>query len=197
MFKDKLKELREKKGLSQQALSEQLFVSRSAVAKWENGNGIPSDVNLEAICQFFEVKEEWILDRKDIKVMYQDLEKKSNKVFEFVLGLVLPIFLFLLSVLPIYRWNACSNGEMCITLYVANKSIASILLGQSGFFCFVISFFINLWQFVFSFFYWKKNMKYGKIIQIVGCCLTILMFVVTFCVSYQIAINKQFVLFFQ
>ena len=55
MFKDKLKELREKEGLSQQELADKLFVSRSAVAKWENGNGIPSDVNLDEICKFFEI----------------------------------------------------------------------------------------------------------------------------------------------
>ena len=42
MFQDKLKELREKANMSQQTLADKLFVSRSAVAKWENGNGVPS-----------------------------------------------------------------------------------------------------------------------------------------------------------
>ena len=50
MFKDRLKELREKNGVSQYELANKLFVSRSAIAKWESGNGIPSDVNLETIC---------------------------------------------------------------------------------------------------------------------------------------------------
>ena len=67
MFKDRLKELREKAGLSQYELANKLFVSRSAVAKWENGSGIPSDINLEAICNYFNVEEEWLLDRKDLK----------------------------------------------------------------------------------------------------------------------------------
>ena len=35
-FKDKIKELREEKGLSQQAVADSIYVSRSAVAKWEN-----------------------------------------------------------------------------------------------------------------------------------------------------------------
>ena len=67
MFKDKLKELREKECLSQQELADKLFVSRSAVAKWENGNGIPSDVNLDAICKFFNVDEESLLDKSTLK----------------------------------------------------------------------------------------------------------------------------------
>ena len=40
MFKDKLKELRMQKGISQYELAENLFVSRSAIAKWENGNPV-------------------------------------------------------------------------------------------------------------------------------------------------------------
>ena len=34
MFKDKLKKLREDKGLSQQKLAADIFVSRSTIAKW-------------------------------------------------------------------------------------------------------------------------------------------------------------------
>lgn len=36
-FKDKLKKLRTEKGISQQALADAIHISRSAVAKWENG----------------------------------------------------------------------------------------------------------------------------------------------------------------
>ena len=80
-FKDKLKELRIQKGISQYELAEKLFVSRSAIAKWESGNGIPSDVNLEAICEFFGVEEEWLLDRKDMKEMVENLDKKNIMFF--------------------------------------------------------------------------------------------------------------------
>lgn len=80
MFKDKLKELREKEGLSQQGLADKLFVSRSAIAKWENGNGIPSDVNLEAICKFFDIKEEWLLDREELKVTLKNIDNKVTNL---------------------------------------------------------------------------------------------------------------------
>ena len=39
-FKDKLKRLRNENGLSQEALAEAVHISRSAIAKYENGNGI-------------------------------------------------------------------------------------------------------------------------------------------------------------
>ncbi len=54
-FKEKLKALRRDKGFSQQALADAIYVSRSAVAKWENGLGLPSEESLEALAHFFGV----------------------------------------------------------------------------------------------------------------------------------------------
>ena len=55
MFKDKLRMLRENANLTQKELGEKIFASRSAVSKWELGNGIPSDINIDALCKFFSV----------------------------------------------------------------------------------------------------------------------------------------------
>lgn len=57
-FNEKLKELRVKKGISQTELAEKVFVSRSAVAKWENGLGLPSDDSLNQLAEFFGVERE-------------------------------------------------------------------------------------------------------------------------------------------
>ena len=83
MFKDKLKELREKEGLSQQELADKLFVSRSAVAKWENGNGIPSDVNLDTICKFFDI------DKKQLKPKNEDYAYTKGKKIKLLILLII------------------------------------------------------------------------------------------------------------
>lgn len=54
-FKEKLKMLRKEKGISQQQLADRIFVSRSAVAKWENGLGYPSEDSYDALTAYFEV----------------------------------------------------------------------------------------------------------------------------------------------
>ena len=80
MFKDRLKELRQKEGLSQYELADKIFVSRSVIAKWEGGSGIPSTANLEALCKFFDVDEEWLLDREDLKAAVESEKFKQKHI---------------------------------------------------------------------------------------------------------------------
>ena len=40
-FYEKLQALRREKGLTQEQLARQLYVSRTAVSKWESGRGYP------------------------------------------------------------------------------------------------------------------------------------------------------------
>ena len=79
-FKERLKRLREECNLSQQNLANAIYVSRSAIAKWESGLGIPNDSNLEALCEYFNVKEDWLLDRQDLKNCVQ-IEKRHTAVY--------------------------------------------------------------------------------------------------------------------
>ncbi|WP_341480215.1 helix-turn-helix transcriptional regulator [Anaerotruncus rubiinfantis] len=54
-FGEKLKQLRIKQEYSQEALAELLHVSRQAVTKWENGNGMPDIENVKSIADLFDV----------------------------------------------------------------------------------------------------------------------------------------------
>ena len=54
-FGEKLQELRKKKGLTQEELAEALYVSRTAVSKWESGRGYPNIDSLKEISKFFSV----------------------------------------------------------------------------------------------------------------------------------------------
>ena len=53
--KDVLLELRTKKGLSQDALAEKIFVTRQAVSRWERGETIPNTETLKLLSAFFDV----------------------------------------------------------------------------------------------------------------------------------------------
>ena len=61
-FGEKLRDARQKAGLSQEQLSEKLHVSRSAVAKWETNKGLPDIENLKAASQLLNVSIDYLLD---------------------------------------------------------------------------------------------------------------------------------------
>ena len=54
-FHEKLQELRKSRGLTQEELAEALFVSRTAISKWESGRGYPSIDSLKEISRYFSV----------------------------------------------------------------------------------------------------------------------------------------------
>ena len=54
-FNEKLQELRKARSLTQEELAEALYVSRTAISKWESGRGYPSIDSLKEISRFFSV----------------------------------------------------------------------------------------------------------------------------------------------
>lgn len=64
-FKDKLKSLRAKKNITQEQLAEQLHVSRSLIAKWENGRGYPDDETINAMATYFGVDKQYFVEDED------------------------------------------------------------------------------------------------------------------------------------
>lgn len=63
-FAEKLKTLRAEKGISQTALAEAIHISRSAVAKWENGLGLPGEDSLRLLCEYFAISESELMSDK-------------------------------------------------------------------------------------------------------------------------------------
>ena len=53
--KDVLFALRTKRGLSQDALAERVFVTRQAVSRWENGETVPNTETLKLLSDFYQV----------------------------------------------------------------------------------------------------------------------------------------------
>ena len=51
LFSDTLKKLRTEKGISQQALAEKMYVTRSTVARWESGSRLPDAVMISRISE--------------------------------------------------------------------------------------------------------------------------------------------------
>lgn len=74
-FSDKLKKLRLSKNLTQDQLAKLIYVSRSAVAKWEQNRGFPNIDAFQRISKIFEVSIDDLLSDKELKI----LEITNNK----------------------------------------------------------------------------------------------------------------------
>jgi len=55
LFADTLKKLRNNKGLSQEALAEKIYVTKSAVSRWESGNRLPDAMMITRLSEVLEV----------------------------------------------------------------------------------------------------------------------------------------------
>ena len=54
-FGEKIKSLREQNGITQEELAQKLYVTRTAVSKWENDKGFPSIDTLKHLAELFGV----------------------------------------------------------------------------------------------------------------------------------------------
>ena len=61
-FGEKLKQARQNAKMSQEELAAKVFVSRSAIAKWETNRGMPDLENLKAISFALNVSIDYLLD---------------------------------------------------------------------------------------------------------------------------------------
>ena len=101
-FNEKLQELRKNKGLTQEELAEVLYVSRTAISKWESGRGYPNIESLKEISKFFDVSIDDLLSGEKL-ISIAEKENKSNirNMCDLLFGIV-DLFSFILVALPLY-----------------------------------------------------------------------------------------------
>ena len=101
-FNEKLQELRKQKGLTQEELAQILYVSRTAISKWESGRGYPNIESLKAISKFFSISIDELLSSEEIlTIAEEDNKQKENHFYDLVLGL-LDCSIAMLFFLPLF-----------------------------------------------------------------------------------------------
>ena len=101
-FNQKLQELRKQKGLTQEELAEQLYVSRTAISKWESGRGYPNIESLRAIAKFFSVTLDELLSSDEVLTIAEEDNKRKEKHFRDLTYGLLDLCVALLLFLPFF-----------------------------------------------------------------------------------------------
>lgn len=105
-FNKKLQELRKQKGLTQEELSEKLYVSRTAISKWESGRGYPNIESLKAIAKLFSVTVDELLSTDEmLTIAEEDSKRKEKHFFDVIYGLF-DICIAMLLFLPFFAEDA-------------------------------------------------------------------------------------------
>ena len=95
-FNEKLQELRKSRSLTQEELAQAIFVSRTAVSKWESGRGYPSIDSLKEIARFFSVTiDDLICSDEMISVAENEKREFADKYVSLICNVmdILPVIL--------------------------------------------------------------------------------------------------------
>lgn len=101
-FREKLQELRKQQGLTQEELAGRLYVSRTAVSKWESGRGYPNIDSLKAIAVLFSVTVDDLLSGDELlNLAQEDSDRTGRYARDLVFGL-LDVGALMLLFLPFF-----------------------------------------------------------------------------------------------
>ena len=124
-FNEKLQELRKNKGLTQEELAEALYVSRTAISKWESGRGYPSIDSLKEISKYFSVTIDELLSSDEVlSIAEEDNKQKEKHLKSLVFGL-LDISVLMFFFLPFFGQKA--NGVIQEVSLLSLNGIATYL----------------------------------------------------------------------
>ena len=113
-FHEKLQELRKGRALTQEELAAALFVSRTAISKWESGRGYPSIDSLKEISRYFSVTIDELICPDEI---LSAAEKEKAELVGRYLALIcstLDILLAMLLFIPVFRNEAASPASVSL-----------------------------------------------------------------------------------
>ena len=101
-FCEKLQQLRKQKGLTQEQLAEKMFVSRTAVSKWESGKGYPNLDSLKYLSEIFSVSIDDLLSGEEL-ISLAETENRTNirNTLRVVFG-ILDVMAMAFIFLPLY-----------------------------------------------------------------------------------------------
>ena len=117
-FNEKLQELRKSRSMTQEELAEALFVSRTAISKWESGRGYPSIDSLKEISRYFSVTiDDLICSDEMISVAENEKREFIDKYVSLICS-ALDILLVILLFIPAFG-NGTGSSES-VSLFELN-----------------------------------------------------------------------------
>ena len=124
-FGEKIQKLRNENKWTQEQLAEKLYVSRTAVSKWESGKGYPNIDSLKDIAKLFNKTIDELLSSEEIidiaKIENTSNIKRANNLIYGLLDIISVLFIFL----PLYA-HRTENFVYSVSL-ISTNDISNII----------------------------------------------------------------------
>lgn len=140
-FGEQLRRAREAKGMTQQSLAEQLYVTRQSVSRWECGDRYPDLLTTKKISQILEVSLDDLLSGKEMTKVVERNPVVENKVVNNIV-IVLYAFVVLSYLITVFDIvmrlilvpdNAINSSTMyLLVIQVVGLSISIVLSDELG-----------------------------------------------------------------
>ena len=124
-FNEKLQELRKLRGLTQDQLAESLYVSRTAISKWESGRGYPNIESLKMIAKFFAVTVDDLISTDEVLTMAAEENRKNESNLRDLIYGLLDLCMAMLFFLPFFAMqmpNGVRGASLidlcCVSRYI-------------------------------------------------------------------------------
>lgn len=130
MFNEKLIELRKQNSHTQESIAKQLHVSRSLIAKWEQGRAYPTLDDLNNILKLYNLEFDDLMTKEELKNIYGIVSKKEKNKKKIILSLTLIISVLLvsISILPFCSITNVPQATKISTKYSMKYGYNNIIL---------------------------------------------------------------------
>lgn len=115
-FSEKLQILRKQQGMTQEQLAEKLYVSRTAVSKWESGKGYPNLESLKQISKLFSISIDELLSGDELVLLAEDDKKAVRRQNGLLFHGIMDCLSGLIPVLPLFGRQE-TDGIRAVTLF--------------------------------------------------------------------------------
>lgn len=175
-FNEKLQYFRKKSNLTQEELAEKLFVSRTAISKWESGRGMPIISSLKAISEVFNISIDELLSSEEIIEVAEKENKENMKSFKNIIFGIIDLMSIIFLFIPLFG-KEIDGYIYLVTIFSTNpvmpinKYIYLIIIG--------VTILYGVAELIMSKFENKSVDKINSIISLGLTSIAIIVFIVT------------------
>jgi len=175
-FSEKLQQLRKQKNMTQEELAGELFVSRTAISKWESGKGYPNIESLKSISKVFGISIDDLLSNEElIHLATAENESNMRKVYGFVFS-ILDLMTIAFIFLPFYG-QPKGDYIYSVSLFDYYDISMGLRITYLAFYLFMTI--LGITGFLIQFLEKEQLLRINKYISIIVHTLAILLFIMT------------------